>query len=67
VQQIFSTIREAVPNAVNLGDDADTTGAVCGQLVGAYWGVTGISPELFMGFHITKPFYLGVCEVAHSE
>ena len=21
-----------------LGDDADTTGAVCGQLAGAYWG-----------------------------
>jgi hypothetical protein len=24
--------------AVNQGDDADTTGAVCGQLAGAYWG-----------------------------
>jgi ADP-ribosyl-[dinitrogen reductase] hydrolase len=30
--------REAVLRAVNLGDDADTTGAVCGQLAGAYWG-----------------------------
>ncbi len=29
---------EAVLKAVNLGDDADTTGAVCGQLAGAYWG-----------------------------
>lgn len=28
--------------AVNLGDDADTTGAVCGQLAGAYWGESGI-------------------------
>ena len=27
--------REAVLRAVNLGDDADTTGAVCGQLAGA--------------------------------
>ena len=26
--------REAVLKAVNLGDDADTTGAVCGQLAG---------------------------------
>jgi ADP-ribosyl-[dinitrogen reductase] hydrolase len=34
--------REAVLKAVNLGDDADTTGAVCGQLAGAYWGVEGI-------------------------
>jgi hypothetical protein len=34
--------REAVLRAVNLGDDADTTGAVCGQLAGAYWGESGI-------------------------
>ena len=34
--------RDAVLNAVNLGDDADTTGAVCGQLAGAYWGESGI-------------------------
>jgi ADP-ribosylglycohydrolase len=30
--------------AVNLGDDADTTGAVFGQLAGAYYGEQGI-PE----------------------
>jgi ADP-ribosylglycohydrolase len=35
---------EAVLRAVNLGDDADTTGAVCGQLAGACWGEPGI-PE----------------------
>lgn len=35
---------EAVLKAVNLGDDADTTGAVCGQLAAAYWGESGI-PE----------------------
>ena len=34
--------REAVLRAVNLGDDADTTGAVCGQLAGACWGLAGI-------------------------
>ncbi|MGO9599632.1 MAG: ADP-ribosylglycohydrolase family protein [Isosphaeraceae bacterium] len=34
--------REAVLRAVNLGDDADTTGAVCGQLAGACWGEEGI-------------------------
>lgn len=37
--------REAVLKAVNLGDDADTTGAVCGQLAGAYWGESGIPDE----------------------
>jgi ADP-ribosyl-[dinitrogen reductase] hydrolase len=35
----------AVLPAVNLGDDADTTGAVCGQLAGAYWGESGIPQE----------------------
>ena len=30
--------------AVNLGDDADTTGAVYGQLAGAFYGVDAI-PE----------------------
>ena len=35
--------------AVNLGDDADTTGAVCGQLAGAYWGESGIPAEWLEG------------------
>ena len=41
--------REAVLWAVNLGDDADTTGAVCGQLAGAYWGESGIPREWLEG------------------
>lgn len=41
--------REAVLKAVNLGDDADTTGAVCGQLAGAYWGAKGIPAEWLAG------------------
>ena len=40
---------DAVLLAVNLGDDADTTGAVCGQLAGACWGVGGISEPLLSG------------------
>ena len=40
---------EAVLRAVNLGDDADTTGAVCGQLAGAYWGESGIPVEWLKG------------------
>jgi ADP-ribosyl-[dinitrogen reductase] hydrolase len=31
--------------AVNLGDDADTTGAIYGQLAGAFYGEEGIPPE----------------------
>jgi ADP-ribosylglycohydrolase len=37
--------RQAVLRAVNLGDDTDTTGAVCGQLAGACWGESGIPAE----------------------
>jgi ADP-ribosylglycohydrolase len=37
--------REAALLAVNLGDDADTTGAVCGQLAGAHWGESGIPAQ----------------------
>jgi ADP-ribosyl-[dinitrogen reductase] hydrolase len=40
---------EAVLKAVNLGDDADTTGAICGQLAGAFWGESGISESLRSG------------------
>ena len=38
------SFEEAVVTAVNLGEDADTTGAVCGALAGAYYGLAAI-PE----------------------
>jgi ADP-ribosyl-[dinitrogen reductase] hydrolase len=34
--------RSAILRAANLGDDADTTAAVCGQIAGAYYGASGI-------------------------
>ncbi len=37
--------RDGLLLAVNLGDDADTTGAIYGQLAGAYYGVDGIPAE----------------------
>lgn len=33
---------DAILMATNLGDDADTTAAVCGQVAGAYYGESGI-------------------------
>jgi ADP-ribosyl-[dinitrogen reductase] hydrolase len=36
------TFSEAVLMAANLGDDADTTAAICGQIAGAYDGQAGI-------------------------
>jgi len=37
--------RDAVLMAVNLGQDTDTTAAVCGQIAGAYYGEAGIPAE----------------------
>ncbi len=37
--------REAVLLAANLGEDADTTAAITGQLAGAAWGMSGIPAE----------------------
>lgn len=39
------TFREGVLMVTNLGDDADTTGAIYGQLAGAYYGEEGIPAE----------------------
>ena len=40
-----TSYREAILKATNLGDDADTTAAVSGQVAGAYYGVEGIPGE----------------------
>jgi ADP-ribosylglycohydrolase len=39
------SFKEGALMAVNLGDDADTTGAVYGQLAGAFYGESGIPEE----------------------
>jgi ADP-ribosyl-[dinitrogen reductase] hydrolase len=39
------SFREGALLAVNLGDDADTTGAIYGQIAGAFYGAEGIPPE----------------------
>jgi ADP-ribosyl-[dinitrogen reductase] hydrolase len=40
-----SDFRSAILLAANLGDDADTTAAIAGQLAGAVYGVSGIPKE----------------------
>lgn len=37
--------------AVNLGDDADTTGAIYGQIAGAYYGLSGIPAHWLEKLH----------------
>ena len=48
--------------AVNLGNDADTTGAVYGQLAGAYYGVRGI-PDKWL---VRLPMREGIEELARA-
>ena len=36
------TFEGAILSAINLGGDADTVGACCGALAGAYWGMDAI-------------------------
>lgn len=52
------TFESAILQAANLGDDADTTAAICGQIAGAYYGERGIPTiwldRLFMRDEITS-------------
>jgi ADP-ribosyl-[dinitrogen reductase] hydrolase len=45
---------EAVLEAANLGDDADTTAAIVGQIAGAYYGVSSIPPEWLRRLHMRE-------------
>lgn len=53
-----SSFEAAVLCAVNLGDDADTTAAVCGQIAGAFYGAEAIPQQwrdkLVRGAEIAK-------------
>lgn len=49
--------REGALLAVNLGEDADTTGAVFGQIAGAYWGEDGI-PEQWQ-WRLIRGYFVG--------
>lgn len=47
--------------AVNLGDDADTTGAVYGQLAGAYYGLAGLPGHMLKKI-AKKEFIISLAE-----
>jgi ADP-ribosyl-[dinitrogen reductase] hydrolase len=42
---------DAIIKAINLGGDADTVGAVTGQIAGALYGIKNIPPEWLDGLH----------------
>ena len=48
------SFKDAVLMAVNLGDDADTTGAIVGQLAGAFYGVGAIPKGWLKKLHLRK-------------
>ena len=47
--------------AANLGDDADTTAAIYGQIAGAHWGLGGI-PERWRRRLAHAPLILGLAD-----
>ncbi len=62
--------RDGALLSVNLGDDADTTGAIYGQLAGAYYGVDGIPAEWqekIAKRDLILTFADRLCELAHSS
>lgn len=52
--------------AVNLGDDTDTTGAVYGQLAGAFYGVEDI-PERWLNTVFQRPVIEGYAEKLYES
>lgn len=50
--------KSAVLRACNLGDDADTTAAVAGQIAGAMYGYSNISQELKEGLKDERKLYV---------
>ena len=46
-----TTFEEGLLMAVNLGDDADTTGAIYGQLAGSFYGYEGIPEKWIAELH----------------
>jgi len=52
---------DAILMAANLGDDADTTAAVCGQVAGAYYGENGI-PSTWLEKLAMRPEISGLTE-----
>lgn len=50
--QQTDSFEEAILKATNLGDDADTTAAICGQIAGAYYGESGIPKHWLNQLHM---------------
>ncbi len=56
-----TSYRECVLQAVNLGEDTDTVGAVCGGLAAIYYGVSAI-PKEWLDCIARRSYIEGLCE-----
>jgi ADP-ribosyl-[dinitrogen reductase] hydrolase len=59
-----SSFEAAILRAANLGDDADTTAAVCGQVAGAFFGEAGIPPR-WLERLVMRGFIAGLADRLH--
>ncbi|MGN1104077.1 MAG: ADP-ribosylglycohydrolase family protein [Candidatus Coproplasma sp.] len=62
----FDSYRDCVLNAVNLGSDTDTVGAVTGGLAGALYGYEAI-PESWRNTLIRREYIEGLCDRAFKD
>ncbi len=56
--QTTQSFEAAVLKAVNLGDDADTVGAVTGQIAGAMYGYSKVTKALKSGIFDERKLYV---------
>lgn len=59
------TFEDAILRAANLGDDADTTAAICGQVAGAFYGASGI-PSRWLDQLVMKQEISDLADRLHS-
>ena len=53
-----NSFQDCLLAAVNLGDDADTVGAIAGQIAGAYYGLEAIPSEWIEGLYDSDRFFM---------
>ena len=57
------SFESAVLAAANLGDDADTTAAITGQIAGAYYGVQAIPPHWLDRLFMARELNAMACDL----
>ena len=61
-----NTLEDALLKAVNLGDDADTVGAIAGELAGLYYGYERV-PEEWRSQIVKEGEIVSLCEVVEEK